>query len=85
MTKKELRAYRAVRRRNLGISLDFVWDSLRTHLADAVKCCEAGGNEEWHARCVREYGHVIMALSVELHEVTSVDFPRKMESLRAEI
>lgn len=77
---------RAVRRRNLARSMDLTWESLRSHLADAVlmRHRDAGG-EEWEARCVREYAEIIYALAVELHELTKVDFKIRAAPHRAAI
>lgn len=65
---------RAERRRNCARAIDLTWSSLRSHLSCAVIAREHGGNEEWEARCVREYAEVMYALSVELHELSKVDF-----------
>ena len=66
---------RAVRRRNLGRSIDLLWTSLRSHLADAVKSRRGDRGEAWQALCVREYAESIYTAAVELHELTKIDFP----------
>lgn len=71
--------YRESRRRNLGIAIDLAWISLRTHLADAVKTNvhANSGNERWHAQCVNEYAQMIYTGSIELLELTKIDFAEK--------
>lgn len=87
--EKLRRSARDARRRNLARSIDLTYDSLRTHLADAVDSCEDKGghrgNERWNAQCVREYAEVIYTSSVELHELTKRDFPATHKDYRAEI
>lgn len=75
---------RAARRKILAHALELTYDSLRSHLSDAVKCHRQpnNGNEEWHARCVREYATTIYALGVELHELTKIDFAEKFFTSR---
>lgn len=78
------RQERALRRRNVARAITLAYDSLRTHLCDAVKVPRMKnigmrGNEEWNSKCVREYAEVIYTLSVELHELAKVDFPETHE------
>jgi len=85
MTKAEAKKQRSQRRRNLARAIDLTWSSLRTHLADAVKSRGRDGNEEWQARTSREYAEVIYTLSVELHELTKVDYREQYEPHRGKI
>lgn len=80
-TKAQSKRERALRRRNLARAIDLTWSSLRSHLADAVTRRRIHGNEEWNARCVREYAEVQYTLAVELHELTKRDFRRDFMNL----
>lgn len=79
------KAARTERRRQLAQAIDLTWESLRSHLADSVQCRRGGGNEEWQARCVKDYAKVIYTLSVELHELTKQDFPAGFYAQRDKI
>lgn len=75
---KNLKLERIQRRFNLARAIKHSYGSLQTHLYDSVNPCprsHARGNEEWNARCVREYGETIYTLSVELHELARIDSP----------
>ena len=76
-----------MRRRNLARGIDLTWTSLRSHLADAVLMDnkKGRGNPRWEALCTREYAEVIYSLSVELHELTKIDFPDIYESMKKRI
>jgi hypothetical protein len=79
---------RARRRTNLARAIRLTWDALNTHLADAARVRRSNGtrgNERWNAECVREYAEIIATLSVELHELASVDFPDDYESLQKKL
>lgn len=75
---------RDLRRRNLARAISLAYSSLHTHLADSVsvpkKKINAHGNEEWNAKCVREYAEIIYTTAVELHELTKKDFPELFEA-----
>jgi hypothetical protein len=85
---RKARLARDTRRANLARSIDLAWRSLRTHLVDSVdvpkKKINERGNEEWNARCVREYAEIIYTTSVELHELAKKDFPVHFEDLKAD-
>jgi hypothetical protein len=81
MKKKQ----RAERRRSIARAMDMQWESLRSHLAAAVDVKDKSGNEEWQARCVREYAYTINVLAIELHELARKDFKRKHEASRDKI
>ena len=66
---------RVIRRRNLARTIDLLWSSLRSHLADTVKSKEDKNDEAWQAECVREYAECIYVVAVELHELAKEDFP----------
>src|SRR5580704_14871282 len=87
--KSKSRDDRAQRRKNLARCIDLAWASLRTHLADTVSVTigksETRGNERWNAKCVRDYGEIIYVLSVELHALTTLDFPDCYEDLQKTI
>jgi len=73
--KKTAKAKRAIRRGDLACAIELEWESLRSHLSAAVKCASKDGNEEWHARCVRDYAKIMLVLAQELHELAMEDFP----------
>lgn len=80
------RLARDTRRKNLARAINLAYGSLQTHLADSVavpkkKLVGTRGNEEWNARCVREYAEIIYTSSVELHELAKKDFPVTCEGL----
>ena len=86
MNKSDKRL-RYLRRWNITRALAHTWGSLNTHLYDSVNAAKgshARGNPEWNARCVREYGETIYALSVELHELAKIEFRRDVHRLRQE-
>jgi hypothetical protein len=72
---------RLVRRNNLARTIRLSWESLRSHLSAGVRTRKGdGANEEFHARAVREYSEIIYTASVELHELTKIDFPAEYEA-----
>lgn len=86
--RKKQRIDRYHRRRSLAISADKAWESLRSHLADAVKCKKIKGdpaNEEWHARCCLDYAAIIYSTTRELHELAKLDFRAHVTSLAAKL
>ncbi len=87
LTTPKAKQDRTVRRRNLARAMDLTWSSLRTHLADAVTAEKkrGRGNPRWESLCTREYAEVIYTLSVELNELTKVDFDDVYEALKKRI
>lgn len=89
LNTKKAREERTQRRKNIARAIELTWNALRTHLADGVTVPsehgELRGNEEWNARCVREYGEILYTLSVELHELTKTDFKVLYEDLQKAI
>jgi hypothetical protein len=85
--KTNARRDRARRRTNIARAIDSTWSSLRTHLSGAVKRDgrDAIGNEEFEARCVREYAETIQTLSIELHELARRDFRSTHVALKRKI
>ena len=81
MTKAQAKAYRASRRVDLARAIDREWSSLRSHLADVIKCRDKHANENFHAECVRDYAYNMSTLATELYELTKQDFPKKFETL----
>lgn len=72
---------RALRRRNLALNIDLAYTSLRSHLADAVKCRDKHANNEFHARCCRDYAQILYTDAIELYALTKQDFKRKYDDL----
>lgn len=73
--EKKAKRDRAKRRKALLRAIKLAWSSLDSHLGSAVKCRQDDANEEWHARCCREYSEMITTSCVELHELAKIDFP----------
>lgn len=71
-----------MRRENLARAIMLSWGSLQSHLAASVLADKPNttGNERFQAECVREYAEVIYTISVELHELTKLDFKETHES-----
>jgi hypothetical protein len=80
------RAQRALRRKALAKSIDSTYDSLRSHLGDAVaKRKHAKGvpnSPRWEAQCVLDYANTIQTLAQELFELSKVDYKDTVETLK---
>jgi Arc/MetJ family transcription regulator len=66
MTRAEAKAYRKMRRREIGVSMYDTMTSAHTHI---------GVEDEFNARTIRQYAHTLLSLAREYHELMKLDFP----------